>query len=288
MRVPDEVLKCVCFLCTRTTDNSINTFRYSGTGFFVTVKSAKHENAQFVYFVTARHNIQKASGPLYLRINTLSGDSEHLEIKAPWIYPEKNGVDLAMLGWAPDRSLYDYRTIPSDILFSKEVLETESIGVGDELFCVGLFTYRHGAKQNYPIVRSGIIASMPNEPFEDPKTAFKYDAYLAEVRSIGGLSGSPVFVGLPDVINPTGMKRARKKLFYLLGVIRGHWDLKRRETSLDFADEELREVNMGMAIVTPIEELSTMLGSPQIKMMREKTDSFFEQQENAPLGPTKD
>jgi hypothetical protein len=199
MRIPDDVLKCVCFLCIETIVDGVQTFRYGGTGFFVGVPSEKDARRNFVYFVTARHNIQKASliGPLYLRINTLAGESQHLRLNVDWTYPEKDGVDLALLQWAPDQSLYDYRIIQSTMFTDSEVFQTEGIGPGDELFCVGLFTYRHGAKQNYPIVRSGIIASMPNEPFKDHKTGFSYDAYLAEVRSIGGLSGSPVFVGLP-------------------------------------------------------------------------------------------
>jgi hypothetical protein len=272
MRIPDTVLKCVCFLCVKAAIAIIDgddTFRYGGTRFFVSVKSEKHANRYYSYFVTARHNVQLAGGPLYLRINTLIGASQHLEIPShAWTYPEKNGVDLALMSWNPDKSLYDYKTVSSEVFTDAEIFETEGIGVGDELFCVGLFTYRHGANQNYPIVRSGIIASMPNEPFEDPMTAFTYDAYLAEVRSIGGLSGSPVFVRLPHVT-------------YLLGVIRGHWDLKRRETSLGFDDGELRQVNIGMATVTPIEELSLMLESQQLKEERKKSDLLLEQN-NAP------
>lgn len=285
MRVPDEVLKSVAFLCIRTIEDGVEKYRYCGTGFFVAVPSIVNPERNFIYFVTARHNVQKAAQLgelLYVRVNTHSGDSQHLQINVEWIYPEKDGVDLAMIKWAPSSTIYDYRTVGTSVFTTPEIFITEGIGVGDELFCVGLFTYRHGAKKNYPIVRSGVIAAMPNEPFEDPNTAFKYDAYLAEVRSIGGLSGSPVFVCFPDLTHPSTIRRARNKLFYSFGVIRGHWDLKKKESSINFDDGELRDVNMGMAIVTPISELSVMLDSIEEQQARQNAEIKFAQQ-NAPV-----
>jgi hypothetical protein len=55
---------------------------------------------------------------------------------------------------------------------------------------------RAGSTRNIPIVRTGVIAAMPaiDEPFV--RKGEEYHAYLAEMRSIGGLSGSPVFVFL--------------------------------------------------------------------------------------------
>ncbi len=43
-----------------------------------------------------------------------------------------------------------------------------------------------------PIVRHGAIAAMPGEPLYDRKTGLSFRGYLLEVRSTGGLSGSPV------------------------------------------------------------------------------------------------
>lgn len=73
-------------------------------------------------------------------------------------------------------------------------IEAHAIGIGDEVLMVGLFTKRYGYRKNIPIVRGGIISAMPEEPIEDQETGNLYDAYLIEIRSIGGLSGSPVIV----------------------------------------------------------------------------------------------
>ena len=281
MRVPDDILRCVCFLCVKETKDGSDRFHYGGTGFFVSLPSESQPDTSHIYVVTAAHNIEKAQrygSNLYLRVNTLTGEAKHVEVEQPWTFPEKNGVDLAILGWAPPSSIFHFRTISIESCATEAVFEKEDIGLGDELFCVGLFTQRHGTKKNQPIVRSGIIAAMPSEPLEDTDTRFEYDAYLAEVRSIGGLSGSPVFVGLPDVFHTATIKRAREKLFYLLGVIRGHWDLKKRETALDFADDELDQVNMGIALVTPIGELITMLNSDELKKQRRKSEEVFAKQ----------
>ena len=69
-------------------------------------------------------------------------------------------------------------------------MEREEIGIGSEVYFPGLFVHHHG--RNEPIVRGGIVSSMPTEPV---LTEFgEIHAYLAEARSVGGLSGSPVIV----------------------------------------------------------------------------------------------
>jgi len=100
---------------------------------------------------------------------------------------------------------------------TREYVKRHDIGPGADLVVVGLFTMHHGTRRNLPIVRRGTLASLPHEPLRD-EAARPFDAYIAEVISIGGLSGSPVFVGIPG--GPA----------YLLGIIRAHWYL--RETHL--------------------------------------------------------
>lgn len=80
---------------------------------------------------------------------------------------------------------------------SDRFLQENQIGPGDELFLPGLFSPHKEESRNIPIIRTGTIAAMNEEPVpvELPgKIKVLMDAYLAECRSIGGLSGSPVFV----------------------------------------------------------------------------------------------
>jgi hypothetical protein len=57
---------------------------------------------------------------------------------------------------------------------------------------MGLFKSHYGEQRNIPIIRIGNIAALPEEPVQTHYCG-PTDAYLVEVRSIAGLSGSPVF-----------------------------------------------------------------------------------------------
>jgi hypothetical protein len=92
---------------------------------------------------------------------------------------------------------YDYAVIPLSIAVTPEIIAQHGIGLGDEVVIAGLFTQRHGRDRNLPILRGGLLASMPNEPLFDERTGFQYNAYIVEVRSIGGLSGSD---GVPTLV----------------------------------------------------------------------------------------
>jgi hypothetical protein len=80
------------------------------------------------------------------------------------------------------------------------------------------------------------------------------EAYLIEARSIGGLSGSPVFVNL-GVVRETPDRppfTLGRVAVYLLGLVHGHWDV---ESGLIGE----ANVNMGIAIVTPIQKAAEMI-----------------------------
>jgi len=273
MRVPDEIRDCVVFLCVQVGQEGAQRFRYGGTAFFVSTPSETRPDAAYVYLVTARHNIEKSKqhGALYLRVNTKNQKAEFLQIEDKWLYPDNAAVDIAILAIAalPDR--FQYRYLGSEMFATDEVLKGHNIGIGDDLLIAGLFTQRHGTQRNLPIVRTGIIAATPDEPLQDKDSGLDYDAYLAEVRSIGGLSGSPVFVFLePGRVHSRTISNFRKS--YLLGVIRGHWDYKHRETLVNFGDDELQYVNMGIAIITPIREVLAVLNGEALTKLRRDLD----------------
>jgi hypothetical protein len=66
------------------------------------------------------------------------------------------------------------------------------IGIGDAVFITGLFSHHPGKARNLRVIRVGNIAAMPDEPVKTQRG--EMEAYLIEARSLGGLSGSPVFV----------------------------------------------------------------------------------------------
>jgi hypothetical protein len=157
------------------------------------------------------------------------------------------------------------------------LIKAAHIGIGDDLFIAGLFTQRRGTQRNIPIVRAGIIASMPEEPLQDKDTGLDYSAYLAEVRSIGGLSGSPVFVHVPPDRFTKESGVSPKGAAFLLGIIRQHWDLTSKESVLDFADDFDSKLNMGIAAVTPIQEVIDTVNSKELVSRRRAAELKFTQ-----------
>jgi len=56
-----------------------------------------------------------------------------------WLYhPEDPTVDVAVLKWVP-LDIVDYRSLDISMAATDEVIKTEGIGVGEEVFLTGLF-----------------------------------------------------------------------------------------------------------------------------------------------------
>jgi hypothetical protein len=257
MRVPEEILECVCFLCTESSGGKV---ALRGTAFFVSVPAERIPNGSFTYLVTARHNIRKAEAvgdQLVLRVNMKEGGAETAVIEGlRWFYPANEASDIAVSSPVTGLEEYGvtYRRIPRTMFATDDVIAEKHIGVGDELISTGLFVHHYGRRKNVPIIRSGNIAAMPGEPLLDPDSGLDYQAYLAEIRSIGGLSGSPVFVELGIGRQFEGSVNLNQIQRFLLGVVRGHWNKDEFDSAADFGTGELEELNSGIAVVTPITE----------------------------------
>lgn len=265
MRVPNELRQCVCFLCVKGIENGQERTFYGGTAFFVAVRTQDTEDH---YLVTAKHCIERASafGVLYARLNRTGGGAEIIALPDRWLFSENEASDIAVMPMSPDPAVFDHASLNVDMFASEAIIKDHDIGVGDDLFVVGLFTRRHGTQRNIPIVRTGVISSMPEEPFIDD-AGREYHVYLAEIRSLGGLSGSPVFVYLAPMRQITLEKNTKRlaPLYFVLGCIRGHWDL-RTESVIDFANDEDARLNTGIAAVTPIQAaLDIIMSKDQVK-----------------------
>ena len=270
MRIPDQLLNCVGFI-----SHKAPTVRYGGTGFLVSVKG-ENENA-FLHFVTAKHVADAVEhGPFVIGMNRVSGGKAVLEYEsAKWFYhpTEPDVVDVAVTIFAlPELAEINVHYIPLTAFATVERIEEYAIGVGDDVNSIGLFTRFSGSTRHEPIVRSGTIAMMPKDRV--PVKGFQpMEAYLVEGRSIGGLSGSPVFARhTVGTVGTTG--KGERIISYglgpalLLGLVHGHWDLP-----LDFHNTEQSEaVNMGISIVVPAKKILEVLYHPELIQMRQNID----------------
>ena len=179
MRVPDDIKDSVCFLCVKTPTQTL----YGGTAFVIQTTEEPASDLHWNYLVTARHSVKIAYGlgDVYVRFNTKGGSPKLIKLADQWVYPDSESSDVAVM---PIQLTSDLQYIPIDksICVTDAQIKQHNIGIGDDLLIVGLFTQRHGTQNNIPIVRSGIIASMPDEPLQDQESGLDYNAYLAEVR----------------------------------------------------------------------------------------------------------
>lgn len=276
MLVPDEVRKSVAFICY----NSLRRRRLTlaGTGFFVGIPvlgGAEEIGGYIAYLVTAKHVIEEIAQDtedqrVHVRLNLKEGPAEAIATPLDeWIFhPEDSSVDVAILPWGPPEEIVDYVVLPRDMFVDEATITRESIGIGDEVFLTGLFSQHHGSRRNEPIVRIGNIAAIPEERVETKRYGL-VEAYLIEVRSIGGLSGSPVFVQLSGIRTVEGRTTFPGTKFYLLGLIHGHWDLS-ATTGSDAIVEDMREerINMGIAIAVPATKIAEVIDQESLEDQR--------------------
>jgi hypothetical protein len=280
MRLPDEILDSVVFLVTKEKGADESEKKCRGTAFFFPAPSAYRKDIEYPYLVTAKHNIAKVikeGHELYVRVNTLDDQSEDILIdNRTWSMSDDLSVDIAVLPFAPDPRKFRYKMLKYSMLGDAAKIEEHRIGIGDEIVISGLFTRRVGRQKNLPIVRFGNIAAMPSEPIPDSATGLDFHAYLAELRSFGGLSGSPVFVYIgPSRSAPDGAPTYDYHFLILIGVLRGHWEHREPIAIQSAFSDEMDRVNWGIAVVTPATELGSILYSERFVKQREILDRKF-------------
>jgi hypothetical protein len=288
MLVPDQVRKCVVFVGYK---NAKNEYELAGTGFFVSRPSRDPVGGYgFSYLVTARHVIDgiRSTGAdsVALRVNNKSGRAQWVEIPlGNWLFhPTDATVDVALMRCSiPDEG--DHVASPLAMFVSEQTIEGVQIGVGDEVFLSGLFAFHHGEQRNIPIIRIGNIAAMPEEPVRTGLGPI--DAYLVEARSIGGLSGSPVYVHVPMARTWNARPEFAGKdgsVFYLLGLMHGHWDVPISDSRDELSEDgfQTQRVNVGIAIVVPASKILEVISQPMIREDEDRRDEEDRKQNPAP------
>lgn len=274
MRLRDDVKQCVVFIGTGGEEE----FSALGTGFLVNYKRC-------TYLVTARHVAEDLGDcPFVVRMNHQDNESslglefdplEHAELY-PWLTSNDTSIDLAVMQFNVDWHTHggDARTIPETMFSSHDTHADTDFGVGDLCYAVGLFRLMSGHRRNLPFVHTGNIGLMPGpdripvqnwrEGPEEPSTIF-VEAYLAEMTSLDGLSGSPVFVR--PCLDVTGMpltKKMRVRLaqtdILLMGVWQSAW--AGTPDQIIMASRSGLKVPVGIGAVVCISKLVEILEQP--------------------------
>jgi len=292
VRIDDTILKSVAFLGYPTapyTDDISNDdlsalMHWCGTGFVVSL-AASCGHLFFAYVVTAKHvSLQLEGRASFIRVNHTDGTTAFFKVPADavwWKHPDKpNEVDVAILPWRIPLGVADVRSMEiTEWFITDEILKKRSIGIGDDVFWVGLFSLMANQKKNWPIVRVGNIAMMPDEKIPSVNTGDwvgPIEGYLVEAKSFGGLSGSPVFVR-PTFNMPFATNDGENTLMYgvgqpyLMGLVQGHWPIP-LETINDSqikAVSDRKQINLGFAIVVPARQILEVINQPELVKIRE-------------------
>lgn len=260
-----EIKKSVSFIFIKNKEQELIA---NGTGFFVGVLKENDHSLYSVYFVTAKHVLTNKKGDYYdsifLRLNLKEGDSEYIEIKLKQVElftHEDENVDLVLFNCLPNQEKFDFKFIPDQLFTNSEIVATNGISEGDDMFFSGLFTSHIGQKRNQPIVRFGKVALMPEEKIEWNDPPKLMDLYLMECQSFGGNSGSPVFFHLSPFRRP-GIIAGTKIL--LAGVMTGCYLDYGRIQFLEAITLPHSAQNVGIAAVTPSDKLYDILYSEKL------------------------
>ncbi len=264
MLVPERVRNCVSFLGIKQGGQ----FRPRATAFAVEIED--EQQYRWSYLVTAEHVIARSMSlghDLWLRVNGRDGEPTAIKIDpSSWYFHPKSAeaaTDVAVCPISFDRDaeispvpIYGPRSVAA----TRAIIDGVRIGVGDEVVVAGLFRSHYGRQRNVPIIRVGNVAMLDGDPIKTKNGSY-LDAYLIEVRSIGGLSGSPAFVHLPAVRTVDGKTdlfgRKSFKQIYLLGLMHGHFDVEdlNLDVVLDDAQGATSGIHSGIGVVIPVDKI---------------------------------
>jgi hypothetical protein len=195
-RIPDDYLDCVIYLYHSRSDAESTAIHCGGgSGFLVGIPSVHEGSSPFLYAVSNRHVVKKAKA---IRLNSKEGQTDIVEVEPnDWIFTDDNDVAIYPIKLSDQ---HNFKWVPAERFLKKE--EIRRVGIGDEVFMVGRFVNHEGKQRNTPSARFGNLAMMPSEPVAHPSNVSKEQiSFLADIRTVGGFSGSPVFVF--DVFNPS-------------------------------------------------------------------------------------
>jgi hypothetical protein len=283
-RIPDEYLDCVLYLYPSEADAEDGT-RTGGSGFWVGMPMSPA--AWAIYAVTNRHIIE--NGNAVVRLSTQDGRKAIFPtVEQDWIF-HSSGDDLAV--YSPSLETLDLRNCRINFarrerIVDRDTFEVMDIGPGDDVFAVGRFINHEGRQRNLPTARFGCIGQMPWEPIKQD-TGFMQESFLVEARSIGGYSGSPVFLHRAN-FHP-GARRIIKAPTYgpwLLGVNWGHindyspvCDASGRPVNPGRPRDMQVRTNTGMMAMVPAWKLAELLDGEELARERAATAKKLREEE---------
>jgi hypothetical protein len=278
--IPLELLDCTIYVY-RDGDAAEKGEEAGGSGFLVAVPLTGYRAATF-YAVTNSHVV--AGGFTTIRLNEMAGGHATIELTADdWIrHPEGDDVVIADVNLSAD---FRFKAVSTEQFV--DGFDPTYFNVGQEVVMVGRYVNHEGRQRNLPTARFGHVAQLPHERVRT-SWGIEQDAFLVDMRSLAGYSGSPVFVyrGRPD-LDEDPERWVKSVEFRFLGVDFGHLpsfvrvlDASRRNA----VDPPMwAEQNSGVAAVIPAWRLMQLIDEEGVAAKRaQDEDSWITQHGNDP------
>jgi hypothetical protein len=246
----------VIFLFTETGEKPI------GTAFLIGYPSPRSPGMVVPMVVTAKHVIgdqQKIAG----RYTGSQGkpamvlyDLGDLRSRGDLWEHTDDGVDMLVFRTDVYKGT-EMEAVPLEFIASKEDFLKDEIKATDPVVFPFLLAGFMGSSRNYPVMRNGSIALIPDEPVPlrypvgSRMIKTEQEVILIDAASIHGASGSPVFLGPGLRVRSYGV--SPKGAPWLIGVMHG------------FYKDPVTKENSGIAIVFPSWRLLEILQREDVK-----------------------
>ena len=114
------------------------------------------------------------------------GGDDHFAVK----------YDVAVVPLSLDDEFHQVSSISTrQFLDTPKQAYLDHVGVGDDVFMLGLFIDHYGVSENVPSARFGNISMMPNSKAKIKQaTGYMGESFVLDMHSRTGFSGSPVYV----------------------------------------------------------------------------------------------
>jgi hypothetical protein len=256
-----------------------------GTAFFVGYPDPRGGPVpSHVYLVTAKHVLRDFDGAflpkLKVRLNLSNpiGDKgvdflDDVPVadekgQLVWFQDETDSTNEAvMLPLLPDGQKFSYKWIPLEMFVTEAQLKSDAVVEGDNLYFIGLMAQYYGANRNHPVVRRGTLALMTDEKIATP--AGQQKAFIAELQSWPGNSGSPVFLNLGG-LRGGGLQLGQR--FSFLGLVLGVY---KNELAAPVVGSDKTvfkqgdQLPIGVSLIVPASRIREVLDSPAAKARRD-------------------
>lgn len=237
----------------------------AGTGFFL-FRPVTDDRGD-VFLITNRHLLPPAGSPRSIRLRVAVGTGDRATVRLIEVpIVGKDGQYLPTVRFHSN-PFFDVAAVnvtdtivkekvkatflPLDLLATPQRLKDENITVGDEIFLLGYPDAIFDPRNVSPILRTGVIATVPLEGYafndrlrKQYSLPDRIDGFLIDANVFPGASGSVVVLKQqPATIGPGGetVVSGAKKTPYVLGIVSG---------SIPIADPALGTVQrMGLGIV---------------------------------------